>query len=506
MERYTSAVIAVLALGFVAFRLWGLSDQCLWFDEIFSVHAATQPWGNFFQFVSLDLIHPPLFYLVLKFWIAIGGEGMLWLRLLPVVFATLALLPFIGVCREMKLKHSTTIVALLLFAVNGSLIKYAQEVRMYSVLLFLSLLSIWLFLRYFNKGKGFVALVIVNILLVYTHYYGWFVITAEMAAIIIFQRAKLRQALLMYGVVTLSFVPWAMTIYRAASGGSDIGQNIGWIEPPGVGSILTFLFNLVEPFYFQMSSVEPGSLYIFSIPLLMLIAYAKMRYLLRWLSAEDKRQTYLLEVMIGVPIFLALAISWLTPYSVWGSRHLIIVYAPLLILTALFLTELQKSLERRVVLGLTGAVILLSFVAYAIKPTTEQPWCYWENAAQSIVASDVVTKSDGEPTAIYAFEDLTAYQLWFALRKNPEYRVYKVEGVDGLVEDKAYFLPRGFDEVKTVDIAAVAEPKIWLAFRSPKITEKEPPLRNFLIGGYRVVSTEIKQIGREEAGFVLLEK
>ena len=44
--------------------------------------------------------------------------------------------------------------ALLLLAVNGYLIKYAQEVRMYSLLFFLSLCSLWLFFRFFNRGDA----------------------------------------------------------------------------------------------------------------------------------------------------------------------------------------------------------------------------------------------------------------------------------------------------------------------------------------------------------------
>src|SRR6185436_12668046 len=106
---------------------------------------------------------------------------------LPVAFSVLALVPFLYLCRELKQPREVTMLALTFLAVNGSLIKYAQELRMYSMLMFMTLLSMWLFARYFNRGKSFVWLVIANVLLVYTHYFGWLVIGSEVVALLIFQ-------------------------------------------------------------------------------------------------------------------------------------------------------------------------------------------------------------------------------------------------------------------------------------------------------------------------------
>src|SRR5436190_16136275 len=171
---------------YIAARLWNLTASCLWFDEIFSVHAAEHSWDSILNFVSLDLIHPPLFYILLKLWISAGGEGLLWLRTFPVLFSIIAIVPFICLCRDLRLNNWTTILAFFFIAVNGSLIKYSQELRMYSMLLCLSLFSMWLFVRYFKSGKGMVALTIINILLVYTHYFGWLTVFSELVATLTF--------------------------------------------------------------------------------------------------------------------------------------------------------------------------------------------------------------------------------------------------------------------------------------------------------------------------------
>ena len=93
-RRIQAFVMAGVCVFYLAARLWRLTDSCLWFDEIFSVHAAEHIWASLFWFVLQDLIHPPLFYILLKLWLAVGGDGLLWLRLFAVLFSVLTFVPF----------------------------------------------------------------------------------------------------------------------------------------------------------------------------------------------------------------------------------------------------------------------------------------------------------------------------------------------------------------------------------------------------------------------------
>src|SRR6185369_4888831 len=94
---YRFCLLALIAL-YIAVRIWRLNDSCLWFDEIFSVHAAEHSWLGLFSFAAADLIHPPLFYILLKTWILLGGESLLWLRLLPAFISFVAVIPFLLLC------------------------------------------------------------------------------------------------------------------------------------------------------------------------------------------------------------------------------------------------------------------------------------------------------------------------------------------------------------------------------------------------------------------------
>src|SRR5438105_14514824 len=63
----------------------------MWNDELFTVRAARLPVDAMLEMVRGD-VHPPLYFLFAHYWIqsAPGGETLLQLRLLSVVFALLA--------------------------------------------------------------------------------------------------------------------------------------------------------------------------------------------------------------------------------------------------------------------------------------------------------------------------------------------------------------------------------------------------------------------------------
>lgn len=508
-----SVLVAAICVVYVLVRLWDLTASCLWFDEIFSIHAAEHSWSSLFWFVAQDLIHPPLFYLLLKIWVSIGGESLFWLRLFPVFFSVLALIPFLMVCKELKLRFQATVVALIFFAANGALIKYAQEVRMYSVLLLMSLLSYWLFTRFFIKGKSFAALVLVNILLVYTHYFGWLVVGSEIVAIVMFQRIKIRQTLLMFAITFACFVPWLLAVIQASNTGADVKQNIGWMARPGIPSIFEFAFDVVEPFYFQQSSAEPSQLLYIALPMLLLIAAAKIIYLLRSNGEKDRTTFYLLAIFSGVPIAIALIASWLLPVSIWGSRHLIIVFAPMMILSVIFITEIKWRIVR---IGFISAAFLLIVVGFAVRLRAEQPayiWCAWGKLADEWITEPHLSS---EPKTLYVFEELVAYHFWFEVRNLRNYQVKIVKGVEGINEDIAYFLPRGFNDVEKMDVSELTADEFWIAFRDSRreiqepglsfLTRQKPPLSTLGALGYAPENVQKLEIGNQVAYLVLMRK
>jgi hypothetical protein len=486
---------------YAGLRFWNLTASCLWFDEIFSIHAASLDWRNLFQFIAQDLIHPPLFYVLLKIWIAVGGESLFWLRFFPVFFSLLAVAPFVLLCRELRLSPATAALALTFFAVNGSLIKYAQEIRMYSLLLFFALVSYWLFARFFNSGKGFLFLLITNVLLVYTHYFGWFVVFSEVIAVAVVQREKLKRILIMFGAVFLSFTPWLYALREAARINANVGQNIGWMEKPNLRAVFQFVYDLFEPVYFQQSSIDGRAILFLTLPIILLGAAAFVFLLANWKneSREDKQSLILPAIFTLTPLLFAFVASWISPYSIWGTRHLIIVFAPFAILLATAFSRINVFQLKAPALGLIFLLFVGAFVLQAREPQPNFIWCAWEK-----LALDLRTERDAK---IYVFEDLIAYHFWFALRDadaKPE--VIKINGIEGLSEDKAYFLPRGFGEVKTAAENDMTGERFFIAFRDKDWNEAKPPLKNLLEKGYKIGAPRVFEAQGLKAFLVEIKK
>jgi hypothetical protein len=483
-------------LLYVAARLWRLKGSCLWFDELFSVHAARHTWGELWRFVAADLIHPPLFYALLKVWVA-GGESLYWLRLFPVVASVAAVVPLLLLARELKLGTAATNVALLVAAANGYLIKYAQEVRMYGLLLLLTLTSLWLFARLLNKeGKAvglLLALFFVNLLLVYTHYYGWLVVACEAAFLALRGRRRLGGFMLTMCGLGLAYVPWVLACVRAAGGGGGLAQNIGWIGRPGAGDLVELFALFNQPFYFRQSSADPlfvrfGALLgllLVGLPVAVLI-FKRLRRRDEVDDVESKTVEFLL-LFTAVPVALALAASYVLPQSVWGTRHLIVAAGPYALLAGLALGRLRPAWWRAAALLLLCCWMALVGALNLVRREPAYVWCAWEGLAASAARDERRDPAGGaaDSSNVYAFEDLVAYHLWFALEREGRFRVVSVKGAPGVLEDPAYFLPRDFDGVAVANADTLNGQRFWAAFRDTGWDESRPPLKLITERGYR---------------------
>ncbi|HEX8187461.1 MAG TPA: hypothetical protein VF586_03860, partial [Pyrinomonadaceae bacterium] len=463
---------ALLVGLYVAARAWRLTGSCLWFDELFSVHAARHTWGGLWRFVAADLIHPPLFYALLKLWAAAGGESLLWLRLFP--FA----------------------------ASNGYLIKYAQEVRMYGLLLLLTLTSLWLFARLLNregKARGLLfALFLINLLLVYTHYYGWLVVACEAAFLALRARRRLGAFALTAAGLALAYAPWVLACVGAAGAGGGLAQNIGWIGRPGPGDIVELFALFNQPFHFRQSSADP--LYGRGGALLGLLLVGLPVAVLLWrvarrerasgvdegsaegrpaVSAREGGAAAFLSLFAVLPVALALAASYALPQSVWGSRHLIVAAGPYALLAGMALGRLRPAWWKAAALLLLCCWLALVGALRVVRREPAYVWCAWEGLAAS------AARDEAGGTDVYAFEDLVAYHLWFALEREGRFRVVSIEGAPGVAEDPAYFLPRDFRGVAVADTNALKGERFWAAFRDANWDESRPPLRLILERGYR---------------------
>ncbi|MCB1257555.1 MAG: glycosyltransferase family 39 protein [Microthrixaceae bacterium] len=138
-------ILAVLAtVAGVALRFWPRSG--LWLDEALSVNIAALPFSDMVEALRHDG-HPPLYYLMLHYWMGLFGDSDWAVRALSGVFSTASIpLAYVAGRRLATRRPSARLgshrVGLITAAVVATMpyaIRYGAETRMYSLVMLLVL-------------------------------------------------------------------------------------------------------------------------------------------------------------------------------------------------------------------------------------------------------------------------------------------------------------------------------------------------------------------------------
>ncbi len=225
---FTIFLLAVLTLLALGLRLYRLDAQSLWYDEGFSVYLARMDLAEITARTAAD-IQPPLYYYLLHGWIGLVGQGEQALRSLSLLFGVLTVPLIYAVAWQIFRHRGAGLVAALLVAVSPLHLWYSQELRMYTLLTFLCLLSSYLLLlavtrarRAARLGGGvwaeallWLAFSLTTIAALYTHYFAFFVLAFQgIYVLFVWISGEFRPTRLAAGGVAagglalLAYLPW----------------------------------------------------------------------------------------------------------------------------------------------------------------------------------------------------------------------------------------------------------------------------------------------------------
>ncbi len=151
-RHYRKILLFLVLVVAMILRLVGLSAKPFWYDELQTVVFSRLPLGDLLQSVILFDPHPPLYYLQLHFWILPDtSEG--WVRLNSVVWSLLAAGSLYILCRKI-FNFEFAICSTLIFVVMPMGVFYAQEARMYSMLMCFAVCSFYFAYQFLNIRQG----------------------------------------------------------------------------------------------------------------------------------------------------------------------------------------------------------------------------------------------------------------------------------------------------------------------------------------------------------------
>ena len=141
VSKRSLAAILLLLLGAYALRLYRLDGQSLWWDEGISLHLATSSAADIVR-DRLNNIHPPLYFFLLKGWLALVGVSPFTGRYLSVLAGLLpvALVFAAAGCWgrqtrfEVERFSAAAWLAAGLMVLSPLSVVYSQEIRVYALL------------------------------------------------------------------------------------------------------------------------------------------------------------------------------------------------------------------------------------------------------------------------------------------------------------------------------------------------------------------------------------
>ncbi len=145
-------VIIITLIGF-GLRVFLLANKGLWLDETLSIWVSSHSVVEMLQWIAKIDQHPPLYYLLLHYWIAINGNTPYDVRLLSALFSA-GTIPIIYLIGKRISGVAMGLAAAVLLALSPFNIRYAQETRMYTLLTFNAAVAIYALLRLLTDSRS----------------------------------------------------------------------------------------------------------------------------------------------------------------------------------------------------------------------------------------------------------------------------------------------------------------------------------------------------------------
>src|SRR5512136_371633 len=153
LEEFAPWLVLIITLIGGGLRILLLAKNGLWLDETFSVWLANHSIADILQWIARIDQHPPLYYLLLHYWIALNGDTPYYARLLSALFGA-GTIPIIYLIGKRMSGVVVGLVAAVFLALSLFNIYFAQETRMYTFLMFSAAVAIYALVRLLTDSRS----------------------------------------------------------------------------------------------------------------------------------------------------------------------------------------------------------------------------------------------------------------------------------------------------------------------------------------------------------------
>lgn len=230
--------------GDEGYSLWFIRDNSATPDSLSAgVRFVRDSLLNTLSFTRTSGVNPPLYYVTLDAWSLLTGESLYAVRLYSTLFGLIALAATYALGRRVLRDPVSAVLAVLILGTASFFVYYTREARMYTLLLALTTLSMWAYLRWSHTPTPRRTMIygVLLALLLYTHYVSVLVLFTQLLHRLLWGRRNLR-LFFPFIIAAALFAPWLPSLlaqYRIFGGPGGLPLPTDWNSIAALWVILT---------------------------------------------------------------------------------------------------------------------------------------------------------------------------------------------------------------------------------------------------------------------------
>jgi len=467
----------------------------IWADEASTLYTTQHGFLIAFQNAATDEKQAPLYFWILSLWRSVDGS-IFFARLFS-IFCSAAAIALLERTAKRFFEPRAALLLTAFFALHPFLIWASVEIRVYSLVILLSIALIYQFSKAFwDDGDSVdskriwakLTFVCIAILALYTNYYLAFILLGLFAVLLWGQgwRRSLEYLALM-AVAAAAFVPLALVVrsqYLTNAGGFQETRSL--IE--GLQILWSHILNFLLPAEFF--SGEDASLFGTIRAWTMRLICVGLIVLLFKARNKVAKFTIACGILTAVTAAMLLAAYFAVGAEYVAIRHASILFAPLILFVASLLCDVFRTASEKTIKVATLVIGLLVLISFSYSLTHLYPQMAkrgdWIRIGEFIRENE----APGQPIMVFTTFDALAlpYHYHGVNRILPDSRFFDFH------QEAAFGTPdslRSQTEFLISQIPPDAN-EIWLVVNEKcLVTEACLPLENFIKTNYTIENERI---------------
>lgn len=389
-----AGLVAIVSIG-AAVRFYELGTESYWYDEIIMARLTQMRWPDLLS-LMVETGRPPLYVILAKGWTDIFGASEMAGRSLSAVLGTLSI-PMMYATGKALFNREVGLISAFICALSGFQVYYSQEFRYYSLVMLLSLVTFYAFIRALQTGRTAYLILfgLGGLMLFYTHLLAVVALAAPGLYFLLrwrrYKSLRVRWLLTHVGM-GLGMLPWLLPELehqiRALVGTSSRQFGAGtWIPvPPIYAPVRTVLNFLILGRRYLIVPVLAAGVVILLVGIAVYVLsrgpgrwWDGTRALVKGIPAyiKEKDDALLLTAMwLVVPIAIIFVGSlMLSPFYV--DRYMITAASGMYLLVAVAITYFRRAVPQALVMLVLAAWMGSVLYSYYQADVKEQ----WREAA-----------------------------------------------------------------------------------------------------------------------------